>query len=264
MRAATARPQLQGAVMGLLRVGTPQLGRLRFGPWRGDARVASIAPTRLAFGPVSAADVRDCVERAGHAGYDQVLTAALGRRDQPPFLEAGFEVEQRLHLLVHTLDRLPRVDADVSIHRARRRDRQAVLAVDHAAFEPFWRLDDRGLSDALAATSAVRFRVARADGRIVGYAITGRAEHRGYVQRLAVSPRAEGRGVGAALLIDGLRWLRRRGARDAVVNTQEGNERSLKLYLRSGFVVQPEGLAVLGRHVFAPPGRADGSGWPPL
>ena len=72
--------------MGLLRVGPPQLGRLRFGPWRGDARVACIAPTRLAFGPVSAADVRDCVERAGHAGYDQVLTAALGRRDQPPFL----------------------------------------------------------------------------------------------------------------------------------------------------------------------------------
>src|SRR5918994_2541461 len=263
MRAATARLLRREAVMGLLRVGPPQLGRLRFGPWRGDARVACIAPTRLAFGPVSAADVRDCVERASHAGYDQVLTAALARRDQPPFLESGFEVEQRLHLLVHPLDRLPRVDPGVSIHRARRRDRPDVLDVDHAAFEPFWRLDEPGLSDALAATTAVRFRLARSGGDVVGYAITGRAEHRGYVQRLAVSPAVQGRGVGAALLIDGLRWLRRRGARDAVVNTQEGNDRSLRLYQRTGFIVQPEGLAVLARPLVGPSGRPDGSGWPP-
>jgi GNAT superfamily N-acetyltransferase len=80
---------------------------------------------------------------------------------------------------------------------------------------------------------------------LVGYAITGRADHRGYVQRLAVDPSAEGTGVGATLLIDGLRWLRRWGARDALVNTQEGNERSLRLYQRTGFVLQPEGLAVL-------------------
>jgi ribosomal protein S18 acetylase RimI-like enzyme len=248
--------------MGLLRVSPPQLGRLRFGPWRGDAHVACIAPTRLAFGPVSAAEVRDCVDRVGHAGYAQVLTAALGRRDQPPFLEVGFEVQQRLHLLVHPLDRLPDVDADVSVQRARRRDRPTVLDVDNAAFEPFWRLDERGLTDALAATTAVRFRLARADGRIVGYAITGRAEQRGYVQRLAVAPTAQGRGIGAALLVDGLRWLRRRGARDAVVNTQEGNDRSLRLYQRTGFVVQPEGLAVLGRPVVEAPGRPGGAGWP--
>jgi hypothetical protein len=75
--------------------------------------------------------------------------------------------------------------------------------------------------------------------------VCGRAGHRGYVQRLAVDPSAQGRGVGAGLLIDGLRWLRRWGARDALVNTQEGNARSLRLYQRSGFVLQPEGLAVL-------------------
>ena len=73
----------------------------------------------------------------------------------------------------------------------------------------------------------------------------GRAGPRGYVQRLAVDPAVQRRGVGAALLADGLRWLRRWGARDALVNTQEGNERSLRLYQRAGFVLQPDGLAVL-------------------
>ncbi|HZA00248.1 MAG TPA: GNAT family N-acetyltransferase, partial [Acidimicrobiales bacterium] len=52
-------------------------------------------------------------------------------------------------------------------------------------------------------------------------------------------------GVGTALLLDGLRWLRRWGARDALVNTQQGNDRSLRLYQRTGFVLQPGGLRVL-------------------
>jgi ribosomal protein S18 acetylase RimI-like enzyme len=249
--------------MGLLRVGPAQAGRLRFGPWRGDMRTACIAPSRAGIGPISAADVRLCVERAAMAGYASVVTAALGPRDQAPFVEAGFTVAERLHLLIHPLDRLPRVDADAVLRRTRRRERPTILAVDHAAFDPFWRLDDDGLVDALAATTSVRFRVAERPEGVVGYAITGRAEQRGYVQRLAVTPQVEGRGIAAALLVDGLRWLRRRGVRDAVVNTQEGNERSLRLYQRTGFVVQPEGLAVLGLEAFeaADADRHGPTGW---
>jgi ribosomal protein S18 acetylase RimI-like enzyme len=245
--------------MGLLRAAPVDHGRLRFGPWRGDDRVACITPSRTGIGPISAADVRQCMERAALAGYASIVTAALGRRDQEPFSEAGFAVAERLHLLAHPLDRLPRVQADATLRRPRRRERAETLAVDHAAFEPFWRLDQQGLDDALAATTAVRFRVAERPEGIVGYAITGRADQRGYVQRLAVAPGMQGRGVGAALLLDGLRWLRRRGVRDAVVNTQEGNVRSLRLYQRTGFVVQPEGLAVLGRDLFG--GGPDVAGW---
>jgi [ribosomal protein S18]-alanine N-acetyltransferase len=230
----------------LLRVGVGQGDRLRFGPWRGDALTAYIAPVRPGLGPISAADVRRCLDAAAAARYRTAITAALPRREQSPFVDAGFTVAQRLHLLVHPLDHLPPLHPTAGLRRARRRDRAATLAVDHAAFDTFWRLDDAGLGDALAATSAVHYRVAVGEGaQLVGYAITGRADHRGYVQRLAVDPAAEGTGVGATLLIDGLRWLRRWGARDALVNTQEGNERSLRLYQRTGFVLQPEGLAVL-------------------
>jgi GNAT superfamily N-acetyltransferase len=235
--------------MSLLRVGLGGVvhdRRLRFGPWRGDALTAYIASVRPALGPISAADVRRCLDAAAAARYRTAITAALPRREQGPFLDVGFTVGERLHLLVHPLDHLPVLRPAAPLRRARRRDRPATLAVDHAAFESFWRLDDRGLGDALAATNAVHYRVAVDEqSSLVGYAITGRADHRGYVQRLAVDPSAEGTGVGATLLIDGLRWLRRWGARDALVNTQEGNERSLRLYQRTGFVLQPEGLAVL-------------------
>jgi ribosomal protein S18 acetylase RimI-like enzyme len=249
--------------MSVLRVRPAPASRLRFGPWRGDARTACIAPSPLGFGPIATADVRQCVERAALSGYSSVITAALTARDQPPFVEAGFEVAQRLHLLTHALDRLPEIASPAVLRRPRRRERPAVLAVDHRAFEPFWHLDEQGLLDALAATNAVRFRVAEHParrGEVAGYAITGRAEHRGYVQRLAVAPEVEGQGMAAALLVDGLRWLQRRSTRDAVVNTQEGNERSLRLYQRAGFVVQPEGLAVLRLDILGRPGAAPTAG----
>ena len=51
------------------------------------------------------------------------------------------------------------------------------------------------------------------DGGVVGYAVTGRSAARGYLQRLAVDPERWRQGVGAALVVDGLRWLRRRHVR---------------------------------------------------
>ena len=80
----------------------------------------------------------------------------------------------------------------------------------------------------------------------------GRAARRGYVQRLAVGPEAQGSGLGRALLVDGLRWLRRRGAARAVVNTQVDNERARALYESLGFRMAPSGLAVLGRDLQVP------------
>jgi ribosomal protein S18 acetylase RimI-like enzyme len=90
------------------------------------------------------------------------------------------------------------------------------------------------------------------DGAVVGYAIVGRAARRGYVQRLAVAPEVQGSGLGRALLIDGLRWLGRRGAARAVVNTQVDNDRARRLYESLGFRMAPSGLAVLGRVLQVP------------
>src|SRR5690606_22478105 len=143
-----------------------------------------------------------------------------------------------------------------------RGDQARVLALDRAAFAPFWRLDEAGLAEALSATASVHFQVARdAGGDVVGHAACGRTGPNGYVQRLAVAPEHQGRGVGAALLVDGLRWLRRWGARDALVNTQEDNARSLRLYQRLGFVVQAEDLAVLQRDL-VDDGAGDAAGGP--
>lgn len=220
--------------------------RLRVGPWRGDERVAYVSPM-AGDPPVSPAMAAHCCAVLAERGYREVVTAALAEREGRGFADAGFTVRDGLHLLVHDL--LDVADSPpVRLRRGRRRHRAAALAVDAAAFPPFWRLDDAGLTEALTATPAARFRIAAPGGRrVAGYAVTGRAGGRGYLQRLAVDPLYEGQGLGRALAIDALLWLRKRGAGQAVVNTQESNERALRLYRSLGFRLQPGGLVVLGR-----------------
>jgi ribosomal protein S18 acetylase RimI-like enzyme len=220
--------------------------RLRVGTWRGDGSVAYVAP--VTERPPSATIVRHACEVLAMRGYREILTAALAEPERAGFLAAGFEVRDSLHLLAHDLRELPPAPP-AHLRRGRRGDRPAALAVDHRAFPAFWRLDEGGLHEAMTATPSARFRVATIDRRVVGYAVTGRAGHRGYLQRLAVDPTVQGRGLGRALVADSLRWLQRRGVTNAVVNTQVENERALQLYLAMGFRLQPSGLEVLGRTI---------------
>jgi ribosomal protein S18 acetylase RimI-like enzyme len=218
--------------------------RLRVGVWRGDDSIAYIAP--LTDRVPSAAMVRHACEVLQRRGFREVLTAALTEHERGGFLAEGFEVRDALHLLAHDLEELPAMPR-ASLRRGRRRDRPAALAADHAAFSPFWRLDDDGLREALTATPSSRFRVSTVAGEVVGYCATGRAGRRGYLQRLAVRPEHQGHGLGRALVADSLRWLARSGVDNVVVNTQVENERALQLYLAMGFRLQPSGLEVLGR-----------------
>jgi ribosomal-protein-alanine N-acetyltransferase len=218
--------------------------RARTGPWRGDRHVALLTPVPEAPVP-SAAFVRRCLGVLADRGYRRVVTGALSPAEQTGFLQAGFTVVEELHLLSHDMKRLPPKPRH-NLRRATDADHDTVLAVDHESFSPFWRLDVAGLTDTLSATPRVRFRVGvdPAD-RVLGYAITGRAGRRGYVQRLAVAASARLQGFGSALVSDGLWWLRRWRVTRVLVNTQHGNDNALDLYVRLGFAPEPIGLSVL-------------------
>lgn len=232
--------------------------RARAGPWRGDGLVAYLAPLPQAPPPSADFLVR-CLDTLAQRGYAEVITSALIGSEQRPFRAVGFEPRERLRLLVHDLAALP-PGPPVPLRRATKADWPEVLDVDASSFSAFWRLDRGGLSEALVATPTSRFRIAsnRRPGTpvfssavfgsdVLGYAITGRAGDEGYLQRLAVAPAARRSGLGRALALDGLRWLRRRGVRRAVVNTQYGNDAALDLYLGLGFAMEPSDLAVLHR-----------------
>lgn len=226
--------------------------RLRLRPWADEAGTGQLILLTTGTA-VSDSTAAAAVDAAIARGYRRLRTSALSRIETEPFLRAGFEPRQQLALLSRPIqtrplqDILPLRNGSIAIRRARRRDHPAVLAVDHAAFEPFWRLDQPGLHDALRATPFRHFRVAHqdADTGLTGYAISGRSGPAGYLQRLAISPNQQGQGAGAALVMDGLRWMARWGTTHAWVNTPQHNTGALRLYERLGFEAIPPGLQVL-------------------
>lgn len=221
-------------------------GWARVSPWRGDDRVAHlVVGTEI---PPTDEVVQRCVERIRGRGYEAVVTSALTAAESLPFVDAGFALRERLHLLEHDLSRLPA--RRHGTRRARPRDRSEVLAIDALAFAEFWHFDDLGLDEAIAATPISRFRVIEVPGErgaLAGYAVSGRAGAFGYLQRVAVHPSHRGGGLGNALVADALRWFRRHRVERALVNTQVGNDAALELYARCGFRRLPVWLSVLGR-----------------
>lgn len=216
---------------------------LRVAPWQGQPDVALVGPGRASRN-LQPVEIVSCVEALAGRGVREAVTPALSPHEAEPFFRAGFRLHENLHLLARPIDG----DPPPVTHRLRRGhpwDRRRVLALDNAAFEQFWQFDSFSLKEARRATPTNRFMVCPGPDGVVGYAVTGRAGGRGYLQRLAVHPDAQGQGIGAALVNDCLWWLRNRGVSLALVNTQERNTRALGLYERLGFVLQREGLLVL-------------------
>jgi mycothiol synthase len=83
------------------------------------------------------------------------------------------------------------------------------------------------------------------DGRVGGLHWTKRRdEHTGEVYNLAVSPHAQGHGLGAALLHAGLHHLRDRGCDEVLLWVDLSNERAVRLYASQGFHTRWEDVAL--------------------
>ena len=131
-------------------------GWARLGSWRGERDVAYLAVG--AQRPPSAEVLDRCLRTLRGRGYSARPHQRARRRPRRcPFVDAGFSVHERLHLLAHDLGDIP--PADHETRRGRDEDHAAVLALDRRSFRPFWRLDRDGLEQALDATPATRFRV---------------------------------------------------------------------------------------------------------
>jgi ribosomal protein S18 acetylase RimI-like enzyme len=191
-----------------------------------------------------------------------VASPALTDDESIAFLDAGYTIRTSLHLLVLDLrtnfaKRPPHQASNpgTRLTTYRTQDEPAVLATDLAAFGRGAEMDHFELASAFRATPHSRMRVARIRGEVVGFALFGRADRRGYLQRLAVSPDAQGHGIGRLLVHDGLRWCNRprlRQIQRVVVNTEHGNQRALSLYESLGFEMSPMGLQIMEHRIAGP------------
>lgn len=219
---------------------------LRIRSWRGSPDIAHLTPITRP-GTLESEAIDQAVRQLTDVGVKQIVTSAVGPSEEAILARCGFAIRERLTLLANDLTsiRAKNLPTQARSRRAQTRERGRLLEIDRAAFHGFWQLDKAGINDAISATPHTRVRVLEHDGQIAAYAITGRAGDHGFLQRLAVDPAAQGRGLGAALVLDSLQWCKRRRVRRVLVNTQIDNERARSLYIAMKFEPEPHGLAVL-------------------
>jgi len=222
--------------------------RARVRPWWYDPAVAQMTFVDHGAVPSSTA-LRVWIGELHARGFHSVRAGAVTEAGNDVLRRLGFEVIQRLSLLDATLIGWePPPGRHAHTRRLRLGERDEAAVVDLAAFGEQWAIDTEGVWETCDATPAHRARaIVGHDGALAGYAITGRAERTGYLQRLAVHPDAQGHGLGSSLIRDSMVWMVRHRLTRAVVNTHTDNHVALSLYKRFGFRVLPQGLSVLQR-----------------
>ena len=177
-------------------------------------------------------------------GVERVLSPPLLGTAQGVWRRAGYDSHLPLVLMRMTLDQRLGA-ADYHEQLLDRRDWEEALAVDAAAFDGAWRINSLGLEDAISSTPKSRLAGVRVSGILAAFAVTGVSGSAGYLQRVAVDPHWQRRGIGRSLTRSAALWLRRQGASLMLLNTQPGNVGALRLYESEGFSRAPDSLAVL-------------------
>jgi ribosomal protein S18 acetylase RimI-like enzyme len=158
--------------------------------------------------------------------------------------DSGFDSKQQIVVLEYSSSRFEQrpIPAGVTFRRMIESDLPAVAVVDAAGFAPLWRNSLPALRSGFAQAGFAT--VAEIDGELVGYQISTRNSFGAHLARLAVSPQAQGHGIGYLLVQDLLNQARYAGLYRLTVNTQNDNATSLALYQKIGFHLTGERYTV--------------------
>jgi ribosomal-protein-alanine N-acetyltransferase len=125
-------------------------------------------------------------------------------------------------------------NTQVRVRPIERGDIPALLAIEEACFEDFWRYDALSFED-IAATHPY-FVVAELNGKVVGYQFNALEGEFGYLVRIAVHPSVSGQGIGARLMSEAIDFFKKAKVLRIMLNTQDDNTHAHRLYEWFGFV----------------------------
>jgi len=195
--------------------------------------------------PTSVKMVKNCIYDLEKKGYKEATTQALSYEDAQIFLDAGFTIREKLHLLTRPISSEDKATNSTNIKNARPWNIKQILNIDTLSFDEFWKFEKTSFLRAKNATPTNKVRTINEANKIIAYSIYGYCKHTGYLQRLAVHPNHQNKGLGKSLVKDSLDWFNKKGARTAMVNTQEINIKAINMYEAESFEKQPQGLLVL-------------------
>lgn len=260
-----SRPERSGGVFPALRSSTVDAVNLatagaqaRLGAWPHEPDIGHLVLVDHEMVP-SSHDVASWLAIARGRGLRGVRTGALFPKSTEAFFSAGFAEIDSLVLLQSALAVNGRRSSPGATGRAtgrgmigRGRTRRLAPSrladaarVDERAFGRRWSNDTASLGEIRTATPHQRSRMVSTRRELAGFAISGRAGTRGYLQRIAVDPVAQRQGFGRVLVADALAWMRRHRVVTALVNTAADNLAAIALYDSFGFRRREADLKVL-------------------
>jgi ribosomal protein S18 acetylase RimI-like enzyme len=220
------------------------------GPWRAHLPIMAVrglwcSGSRI---PVLLEDLRAV---ARQQGFERILSPLVPKEHAAPYERAGLERVQEV--VVYRRERLgaagpagpvadPAPPTGIRLTVGTPADLRAVRDVDAAAFDDFWRYDERMLAWYMASD---RVGLAYRNAQVVGYTLSTLHRSECTLGRLAVVPGEQGRGIGAALVSAAIAAAARDGARSVTLCTQAENSASRRLYERVGFKESPGHLVGL-------------------
>lgn len=210
-------------------------------PWNDDILDASMHVVRGGARFIDHASARLLDEYS-----PAVLSPPLPRGAGSSWRQAGFQPYLTLDLYRRDLEQALAKPA-LDIHPTSNPNWSELAALDRGAFDELWRMGALGLAEAHAAASKSTVLIAQTEGGAAGYSIAGVGATIGYLQRIAVGPEAQGRGVGRSLVRAAMLWMRGRGAHTCLLNTQPDNAAATSLYRSEGFISDQSRLDVLRR-----------------
>ncbi len=122
----------------------------------------------------------------------------------------------------------------VTVRPVKTRDIPALLTIERGCFEELWRYDAISFRD--IAETHPYFVVAELHGKVVGYQFNALDGELGYLVRIAVHPAVGGRGIGARLMSEAIRFFKDVQVLRIMLNTQEDNTYAHRLYEWFGFI----------------------------
>lgn len=212
------------------------------GPWRHRPDIASVNELE------AVRNLESLLTRAADLSADrgERLLLAIELETscrQSRFARAGMTFLEEVITYEVNAARLPRVSSrDLPFEPVRVPSERALaelMSVDHAAFPWLWQNSHAEFAHYISSPD-VSVSLLRIDGESAAYVGTTLFPGWGHLDRIAVAPQFQGRGLGRIALSHAVEVLTQQGARRIGLSTQRMNHRSQRLYERAGFWRTPE------------------------
>ena len=214
-------------------------------PWRNRTEILEVM--ELTRGPNSLRLLNDLSRWfADQGGQLLLLYRRLFSSYAAMFRNAGFALLEEVIELASVSSRCIDYQPNLAISLRRERDPARLLDIDRKAFPWLWRNSRDEMPEYLR-QAEVRALAATANGGLVGYVTYTMHRDFAHIDRMAVLPEQQGRGIGKALMRSSLEDIREAGRENVILTTQRANIRSQNLYRKFGFTETRRGYSIYGK-----------------